>query len=77
MTKTRETLEVKTDFVTVDLLLWRRLGVEVPGLVEKTLALNPGLATLGPYLPVGTLVELELDTPTDTAPAQRVTRLWS
>lgn len=51
-----ETLVVTTDRTPLDLLLFRRFKREVPGLVEATLATNPGLAALGPYLPVGTVV---------------------
>ena len=42
---------------TVDVLCWRHLGV-TSGAVEQTYAKNPGLASLGPVLPSGTLVEL-------------------
>ncbi len=44
--------------ITVDLLLWRRYGPIGQRLLEETLELNPGLATLGPVLPLGTLVKL-------------------
>jgi len=43
---------------TVDLLCWRTLGTTSGGVVEQTLALNPGLAQLGPVLPVATVVTL-------------------
>lgn len=42
---------------TVDRLAWRHLGVTA-GVVEATLAANPGLAELGPMLPIGTVVDL-------------------
>lgn len=42
---------------TVDLICRRYLG-QTAGLVEKALELNAELATLGPILPVGTLVTL-------------------
>lgn len=57
---TIETLTVKQDQMTLDLLLWRRLGVEFPGLVERTLAANVGLAGLGHFLPVGTAVVVDI-----------------
>ncbi|MDO9428460.1 MAG: tail protein X [Methylobacterium sp.] len=62
--------------ITVELLLWRhgkRRGATSARLVE-TLNLNPGLAALGPFLPLGTRVVLPDLPPVDdvartTAPA--------
>lgn len=42
---------------TLDALCWRALGV-TGGVTEAALALNPGLAALGPRLPEGTRVTL-------------------
>jgi phage tail protein X len=42
---------------TLDRLAWRHLG-STAGVVETTLEANPGLAELGPVLPIGTVVEL-------------------
>lgn len=42
---------------TLDRLAWRHLGATA-GVVETTLAANPGLADLGPVLPLGTQVDL-------------------
>lgn len=53
-----ETITVRGEGITVDLLLWRKYGVRGRGVVEATFALNPGLAALGPILPLGTLVTL-------------------
>lgn len=41
---------------TLDTLCWRHLGTTQP--VEAALQLNPGLAALGPILPMGTRVTL-------------------
>ena len=52
------TVKVAGDFITLELLLWRhgkRRGATSARLSE-TLALNPGLSALGPFLPLGTLV---------------------
>ena len=58
---------------TLDLLLWRERGLG-PADVAPVLAANPGLAALGPVLPVGTPVTLP-DTP--PAPIVRaVVNLW-
>lgn len=62
---------VTTAFMTVDLLLYRRFRREVPGLVEKTLDMNPGLADHGPYLLIGTEVKVEIPEPGQ----KRTTRL--
>lgn len=53
-----ETVIVRGEDLTVDLLLWRKYGVKGRALVEATFALNPGLAALGPVLPLGTSVIL-------------------
>lgn len=71
-----ETLIVDRAFCPLDLLLFRRLKREVPGLVEKTLAGNPGLAGLGPILPIGTVVVVEIPGPA-SRPARPVITLWS
>lgn len=57
---------------TVDSLCWRHLGSSAA--VEQTLLLNPGLAALGPVLPMGTRVTLP-----DYAPAplqNNLIQLW-
>ncbi|UMB75382.1 tail protein X [Dickeya fangzhongdai] len=57
---------------TVDELCWRHYG-RTAGLTEQVLAVNPGLADIGPILPHGLLVELP-----DMAPAatQETLQLW-
>lgn len=57
---------------TVDALCWRHYG-RTAGVTEQVLEANPGLAALGPVLPMG----LEIEIPDQ--PAQPVTRrvqLW-
>jgi phage tail protein X len=72
---TIEILTVKQEETPLDLLIWRRLQKEYPGLVDATYEANPGLADLGTFLPVGTKVKLTLpDTTTRTT--KRVVRLW-
>lgn len=58
---------------TVDLLVYRHFGRTV-GLVEATLELNPGLADIGPILPLGTVVELP-EPPVDQ-PSKPLLQLW-
>lgn len=70
-----ETVIVRRDDVTLDRLVWERFG-RTEGLVEATLALNPGLAALGVVLPVLTPVVLP-DAPAETVPVRTVVRLWS
>ncbi|KIC36562.1 tail protein X [Leisingera sp. ANG-M7] len=49
---------------TVDEIVWRYYGNQVRGALEIVLEANPGLADLGPVLPVGTSVQLpEIETP--------------
>ncbi|WP_336488275.1 tail protein X [Methylobacterium nigriterrae] len=54
------TVKVSGVGITLELLLWRhgkRRGATSARLSE-TLALNPGLAALGPFLTLGTLVTI-------------------
>lgn len=71
-----EILTVSGRPVPLDLLLFRRFRREVPGLVEATYARDPGLADLGPLLPVGTAVAVEALAPPPAAPARRLVRLF-
>ena len=58
---------------TVDEIVWRHYDKSIVGALEIVLEANPGLADLGPTLPVGTLIELpKIDTPT----AAQAVRLW-
>lgn len=61
------------DGETVDAICYRVLG-RTAGVTERVLALNPGLAELGPRLPQGTLVQM----PEQLAPRTHATvQLWS
>ncbi len=55
---------VQSEYMTVDLLVWRRYRNRAPGIVEATLDCNPHLASLhktSPFLPVGTPVRIPID----------------
>ncbi len=71
-----DVLTFPNDLTPLDLLLYRRYGAEIPGLVEATLAQNPGLAALGPLPPAGTVVNVTTPTPQVGAPAQKVIKLY-
>lgn len=71
-----DVMTVTAEHTTLDLLLWRVLRREVPGLVEATLDLNPGLAALGPILPVGTRVLFKRPDAAEIAAAQEVVSLY-
>lgn len=53
-----ETITIRGEGISLDLLLWRKFGVRGRELVEATLGLNPGLAALGAVLPLGTTVKV-------------------
>ena len=63
MSEVIERITVEGDGITVSLLVWRRFRRPMPGLVEMIFERNPGLAGLGPILPVGTVFELPVRTP--------------
>ncbi len=71
-----ETIKVAGEGITVDLLIWRRFRKPQPGLVEQVLALNPGLAGLGPNLPVGTPVILPVIPDATATPVRALVQLW-
>ncbi|MEW6019757.1 MAG: tail protein X [Pseudomonadota bacterium] len=73
---TTETITINSDQLTVDLLVWRRFRRKVPGLVEQVLALNPGLAQLGPYLPRGAKVVLPVLQEPDRSADVEILSLW-
>ncbi len=73
---TTRTLTFPNDFTPLDLLLFRAYKREVPGLVEQTLAANPGLAAMGPYPPRGTLITVTDPTPQTSANSTPVIRLF-
>ncbi|MFW8594925.1 tail protein X [Cribrihabitans neustonicus] len=58
---------------TADEIVWRHYGNQVAGALEIVLQANPGLAALGPFLPLGTRIELpEIETPKEA----EAVRLW-
>lgn len=59
---------VERDDMTVDLIVWRHFGRQDDRLVERTFEINPGLAAMGDFLPVGT--EFNLPEPPALAPPQ-------
>lgn len=70
-----ETVTVEGDFLTVSLIVWRRFHRPMPGLVEQIYDLNPGLADLGQFLPVGTVFEMPIPIPRSKQHLDPI-RLW-
>lgn len=58
---------------TLDLICWRHYG-RTRDIVERVLAVNPGLAALGAVLPLGTPVRLP-EWPAQIA-TQKIIQLW-
>jgi len=69
-----ETITVRSEGFTLSRIIWRRFRRPMEGLVEQTLDANPGLADLGPILPVGTTFRLPV--PQARPKPVVVTRLW-
>ncbi len=74
---TQRTLTFQNGVTPLDLLLYQTYGREVAGLVEATLAANPGLAALGPYPPMGTKVVVTDPAPNNAANVTPVIRLFN
>lgn len=73
---TLQTMVFPNPDTPLDLLLFVALKREVSGLVEDTLARNPGLAALGPFPPKGTQVVVSVPASTSTTAATTVVRLY-
>ncbi len=67
---------VKGEGTTLDLLLWRIYGVRGREILPQTLAINPGLAGLGPEIPLNTVVKIP-DLPSRTTPTVERVSLFS
>lgn len=76
MSETYEKVTVLSEGFTVSKIVWRRFKSAAPGLVERTLDHNPGLAALGPILPVGTVFELVIPSPDEERQTVPVRRIW-
>ncbi len=75
MSTMTQTVTVEGDAFTVSLIVWRRFKRPMPGLVEAILDANPGLADLGPILPLGTVFEMPAPVPQDHQVLDPI-RLW-
>ena len=75
MTGLVESVTVEGEFLTASLIVWRRFRRPMPGLVEAIHDINPGLADLGPYLPVGTRFDMPIPTPREPVHLDPI-RLW-
>jgi len=71
-----ETITVRGEDITVDLLLFRKYGVRGRGLVETLYSQNPGLSALGPVLPLGTVIIVPELPKQDAAPASKTVSLF-
>lgn len=76
MTDTIEAILIEGEGISVSRLMWRRFHRPMPGLVEQTLSINPGLGDLGAYLPVGTIVNVPVPATRQREPDITPVRLW-
>lgn len=63
-TTSYDLVTVGSDYITADLILWRRYRNKAPKMIERLLDDNPHLAKLhktSPFLPVGTQVRIPID----------------
>ncbi|MDN2578955.1 tail protein X [Aquibium sp. ELW1220] len=75
MTTMTQTVTVEGDALTVSLIVWRRFKRPMPALVEAFLDANPGLADLGPILPLGTVFQMPVPVTQDHQVLDPI-RLW-
>ena len=70
-----EAYVVTGDGMMLDAILWQRFRRKTPGLLEKVLDMNPGLAGLGPVIPNGTRIIIPIEPAPKTA-VRPVVKLW-
>lgn len=70
-----EPVTVEGDGLTLSLIVWRRFNRHMPGVVERALEINPGLADQGPYLPFGLSFNLPVPIPRDQGAPVPI-KLW-
>jgi len=75
MSEVIERIVVEGDSLTVSLLVWRRFRRPMPGLIEKILDRNPGLAGAGAVLLLGTVIDIPVPTPREPQLLDPI-RLW-
>jgi phage tail protein X len=59
-----ELYTVATEYVTADLIIWKRYRRKAVGIVEAMLDANPQLAYVHrrtPFIPVGTIIRVPID----------------
>lgn len=59
-----ELVQVMSDYVTADLICWKRYRQRAPGMVEILIDANPQLATVhrrSPFIPVGVFLRVPID----------------
>jgi phage tail protein X len=59
-----ELVQITTDYVTADMIVWKRYRQRAPSIVEIMLDANPQLAFVhrrSPFLPVGVFVRVPID----------------
>ncbi|MEN5300255.1 tail protein X [Brucella sp. TWI559] len=69
-------ITVKSEGITLDLLLWRAYGVRGRSLLEEALTINTDLAALGVIIPLGTKVVLPDLPPERTGQSRQVISLF-
>jgi phage tail protein X len=71
-----ETVALAGEGMMLDAILWQRFRKPTPGLLEKALDINPGLAALGPMLPHGTIINIPVQRQVAQAPTLAPVSLW-
>ncbi|GAA5665137.1 hypothetical protein Brsp07_03640 [Brucella sp. NBRC 14130] len=71
-----QTVTIKGEGITLDLLLWRTYGVRGRGLLERALSLNVGMARLGTVIPMGTEIILPDLPPVNVGQTREVVSLF-
>ncbi len=77
-----ELVTVSTEWVTADLIVWKRYRMRAIGILEKLLDANPHLSVLhrsSPFLPVGTQIRIPIDPDIlrGQPQPQQLIRLWN
>ncbi|WEJ60254.1 tail protein X [Devosia sp. FJ2-5-3] len=71
-----KSITVTGEGITLATIVWQLLKRQPVGYAETVLAHNPGLADLGPILPVGTVVVFPLEAIPSNEAERPLIRLW-
>jgi phage tail protein X len=72
----KKEITIRSEGTTLSAVVWSFYRSTAPGLVERVMRDNPGTSDNGVFLPIGTVVTLDLDLGATTPAPRKIVRLW-